>query len=144
MAENFYNDSGRIYGCCKVHEDIVQEAKIDCCREMVRRVLNEKALFSWTKLRFVVTTDSNHDRTVTENLLDRDFSAAGPNEKWTADITYILTGEGWMYLAIVLDVFLRRVVDWSMSQRNDAELACDALRVALGQQDVVAGRDAPQ
>ena len=138
-AEVFYHDSGGIYGYRKVHEDVVQEAKIDCCRETVRRVLREKALFSKVKRRFVVTTDSNHNRAVAENLLDRDFSAARPNEKWTADITYIPTSEGWMYLAIVLDVFSRRVVGWSMSQCIDAELVCDALRMGLLQRDVASG-----
>jgi len=138
-ASKSYHDSGRIYGYRKVHEDVVQEAKIDCCLETVRRVLAEKGLFSKVKRRFVVTTDSHHDRPVAENLLEQDFSASEPNRKWTADITYIPTGEGRLYLAAVLDLYSRRIVGWSMSQNIDAELVCDALRMAVVQRKPAAG-----
>ncbi len=130
-ARKFYHDSNRIYGYRKVHKDVVQEAKIDCCRETVRRVLAEKSLFSRVKRRFVVTTDSNHHQPVADNLLDRDFTASAPNRKWTADITYIATGEGWLYLSAVMDLYSRRIVGWSMSAHLDAKLVCDALRMAL-------------
>ena len=72
--------------------------------------------------KFVVTTDSNHDMPVTENLLDRDFSTSGPNEKWLADITY---------LAVVLDCYSRFIAAWSMSDWIDADLVCKALEMAL-------------
>jgi len=134
-AQKYYHDSNRIYGYRKVHEDVVQEAKIACCLETVRRVLAEKRLFSSVKRRFVVTTDSKHDNPVAENLLDRDFTASAPNQKWTADITYIPTGEGWLYLAAVMDLYSRRIVGWSMSQNIDAELVCDALRMAVLQRE---------
>ena len=130
-ADKFYHDSNRIYGYRKVHKDVVQEAKIDCCLETVRRVLAEKGLYSKVKRRFVVTTDSNHNQPVADNLLDRDFAASAPNRKWTADITYIPTVEGWLYLAAVMDLYSRRIVGWSMSANIDAELVCDALRMAL-------------
>lgn len=130
-AGTFYHDSHRIYGYRKVHRDVVQEARIDCCRETVRRVLAEQGLFSRVKRRFVVTTDSRHDRPVAENLLDRDFTASAPNRKWTADITYLPTAEGWLYLAVALDVFSRRIVGWSMSSNLDAGLVSEALRMAL-------------
>ena len=138
-AQKSYHDSNRIYGYRKVHKDVVQEAKIDCCLETVRRVLAEKRLFSRVKRRFVVTTDSKHDNPVAENLLDRDFTASAPNQKWTADITYIPTGEGWLYLAAVMDLYSRRIVGWSMSQNIDAKLVCDALRMAVLQRKPLDG-----
>ena len=81
--------------------------------------------------KYVRTTDSNHNRPVVENLLERDFSASAPDEKWLADITYINTREGWLYLAAVLDCFSRRIVGWAMSETIDAELVCEALRMAI-------------
>ncbi len=130
-AEKAFYDSNRIYGYRKVHEDLVQDAKIDCCLETVRRVLRSKGLFSRVKRSFVVTTDSQHDRPVAENLLDRDFTASAPNEKWTADITYVRTDEGWLYLAVVMDLYSRRIVGWSMSETIDAALVCAALEMAV-------------
>ena len=138
-AQKSYQDSNRIYGYRKVHKDVVQEGKIDCCLETVRRVLAEKGLFSRVKRRFVVTTDSNHKQPVADNLLDRDFTASAPNRKWTADITYIPTGEGWLYLSAVMDLYSRGIVGWSMSAKIDSELVCDALRMALLQRKPTAG-----
>jgi len=130
-AGKSYHDSNRIYGYRKVHKDVVQEAKIDCCLETVRRVLADKGLFSRVKRRFVVTTDSKDNQPVADNLLDRDFAATAPNRKWTADITYIPTAEGWLYLSAIMDLYSRRIVGWSMSADIDAELVCDALRMAV-------------
>ena len=125
-----YQESGGIYGYRKVHDDL-QEQKIACCRETVRRVLRKRGLFSRTQRRFVVTTDSNHTMPVAENALDRDFTAAAPNEKWAADITYLATCEGWLYVAVVMDLFSRRIVGWSMSESLEAKLVLDALAMAL-------------
>ena len=130
-AMKSYHDSDRVYGYRKVHRDVVQESKIDCCLETVRRVLAEKRLFSKVKRRFVVTTDSNHNQPVADNRLDRDFTAKAPDLKWAADITYIPTAEGWLYLAAVMDLYSRRIVGWSMSRNIDSVLVCDALRMAL-------------
>ncbi len=133
-----YFDSHRIYGYRKVWEDLIEQ-NIACCRETVRRVLRDLGLFSRTKRKFVVTTDSNHSQPVADNLLARDFTAAAPNQKWLTDITYIPTQEGWLYLAAVLDVFSRRIVGWSMSERIDTELTKSALYLATAQRDVEPG-----
>lgn len=130
-AQAAHHDNYGIYGYRKVHKDVVEDDKIDCCRETVRRVLREQGLCSRVKRRFVVTTDSSHARPVAENLLARDFAAAAPNEKWAADITYIGTDEGWLYLAAVMDLYSRRIVGWAMSETIDAALVCDALRMGL-------------
>ena len=122
--------SHRIYGYRKVWEDL-QAQQLNCCPELVRRVLGQLGLFSRTKRKFVVTTDSNHNQPVADNLLARDFTADGPNQKWLTDITYIATKEGWLYLAAVLDVFSRRIVGWSMSERIDAKLVKSSLQMAV-------------
>jgi transposase InsO family protein len=81
--------------------------------------------------KFRHTTDSNHDRPVAGNVLDRQFAAAGPNEKWVADITYIGTREGWLYLAAVEDLYSRMVVGWSMAEHMESRLVVDALEMAM-------------
>ena len=78
-----------------------------------------------------ITTDSDHDRPIADNVLARNFTASGPNQKWAADITYIDTDEGWLYLAVVLDLFSRRVVGWATADHMRADLVCDATRAAL-------------
>ncbi|MCK5116106.1 MAG: IS3 family transposase [Candidatus Aegiribacteria sp.] len=123
--------SYRIYGYRKIHRDIVDNDLEDCCAETVRRAMQRLGIRSRRARKFVVTTDSNHDMLVAENLLDRDFSASAPNEKWLADITYLATEEGWLYLAVVLDCYSRFIAGWSMSDRIDSDLVCSALRMAL-------------
>lgn len=131
VAES-HADSHQIYGYRRVHDDVVEDHEIPCCKETVRLVMADLGLRGKYKKRFVRTTDSDHDKPVAANLLERDFTAAGPNKKWLADITYIATREGWLYLATVLDVFSRRIVGWSMSARIDAALVCDAVKMAVG------------
>lgn len=79
----------------------------------------------------VTTTDSNHPHPVAENLVNRNFQPSQKNETWTADITYVATDEGWLYLAAVEDLFTREIVGWSMSDRIDSRLVVDALEMAL-------------
>jgi putative transposase len=81
--------------------------------------------------KFKATTNSEHDLPVAPNLLQQDFVAAVPNQKWVGDITYLWTDEGWLYLATVIDLYSRLVVGWAMAERMTAELACDALQMAL-------------
>jgi putative transposase len=81
--------------------------------------------------KYKATTHSNHSLPVAENLLQQNFEADRPNQKWVSDITYIATDEGWLYLAVVMDLYSRVVVGWSMSERMTVQLTCDALRMAL-------------
>lgn len=81
--------------------------------------------------KFKATTNSNHSLPVAPNLLQQDFSADRPNQKWVSDITYVATDEGWLYVAVVMDLYSRIVVGWAMSDRMTATLTCDALRMAL-------------
>jgi len=87
----------------------------------------------------VLTTDSRHDQPIAPNVLERDFRATAPNQKWLADLTYVRTDEGWLYLALVIDLFARKIVGWATSDSMPQELAIEALRVALGWCDPDAG-----
>ena len=106
----------------------------------VARVMREHGLQSHKRRRFrVVTTDSKHAHPVAPNVLERDFEATAPNQKWLADMTYVPTGEGWLYLALVLDLYARKLVGWAMSETMPQELTLCALDVALGWRDPGAG-----
>jgi putative transposase len=100
-------------------------------RRRTARLMRENGLRARQKRRFKRTTDSLHAFPVAPNLIDQDFSANQPDEKWGADISYLWTREGWLYLAVVVDLFARRVVGWAVSDRLHKELALEALRKAL-------------
>ena len=100
-------------------------------RRRTARLMRESGLCARKRRRFVRTTDSGHGLPFAPNLLAQDFSAAAANQKWASDITYVWTRQGWLYLAVVIDLYARRVVGWSASQRIDAALALAALKKAL-------------
>lgn len=125
-----YFESYRIYGYRKVYHDL-QDENIMCCQETVRRIMRRIGLYSCARRKFVVTTDSDHALEVADNLLARDFTAKTPNQKWAADITYIPTNIGWLYLAVVMDLFSRRIVGWSMSENIDSKLVQSAMKMAI-------------
>ena len=97
----------------------------------VRRRIQLLGLKAVTQRKFKATTDFNHDDPVAPNSLARDFSTTEPNQKWVGDITYIWTDQGWMYLAVIIDLFSRTVVGWAMSKNIDRHLVCSALSMAL-------------
>ncbi len=99
-------------------------------RERVERLMRENGIRARHKRRYKVTTDSTHGLPVADNLLDRNFTPTAPNQVWTSDITYLWTDEGWLYLAIVLDLFNREVVGWSLKPRMTADIVTDALTMA--------------
>ena len=99
-------------------------------KERVRKVMAQHGIRAKTKRKFKATTDSNHKLPVAPNLIARDFSPALPNQVWTTDITYIATDEGWLYLTVMLDLFSRQVVGWSIQPRMTRQLVIDALRMA--------------
>lgn len=100
-------------------------------RKTVAASMRRQGLRAKAAKKFKATTDSGHSLPVAPNLLDQDFRAKAPNQKWVCDITYLWTGEGWLYLAVVLDLFSRMVVGWAMDKRMQARLVCDALQMAL-------------
>ena len=98
----------------------------------IRRLMREAGLVPVWKKKFVSTTDSNHALPVAENVLNRRFNPAEPNQAWVADITYIRTRSGWLYLAVVLELFSRKIIGWAMSATMPADLVCRALKMAIG------------
>jgi len=102
-------------------------------RKRIARLMRIQGLRARPKRRYRTTTDSRHGLPVSPNLLARRFAVAQPNTAWVTDMTYLWTAQGWLYLAVIIDLFSRRVVGWSMSERIDRKLALDALRMALAQ-----------
>ena len=100
-------------------------------RYRVRRLMKQHGLKARWKRKFVHTTNSRHDLPTAANLLDRRFNPIAPNQAWVADITYIRTQRGWLYLAAVLDLYSRKVVGWAMAPNMPAELVCTALQMAI-------------
>ena len=119
------------YGSPRVTAELRAQG-VTISENTVAKLMKQQGLAAKVKRRFVPqTTDSSHDCPIAPNRLDRDFTADAPNTRWTGDITYVATDEGWLYLAIVLDLYSRRVVGWSMRPHLRAELACEALEMAL-------------
>jgi transposase InsO family protein len=126
-----HEESRGLYGYPRAHRALLIEGEV-VSRNTVARLMRKAKIRAKTRKRYVPrTTDSRHDRPVADNLLERDFTAAAPNRKWVADITYVPSGEGWLYLAAVLDVYSRRVVGWSMADHMEVDLVADALNMAL-------------
>ena len=103
-------------------------------RVRVERLMREHNIVPKTVKKFKATTNSNHDYPVAPNLLNRNFTVAKPNTAWVCDITYVATGEGWLYLAAVMDLCTGKIVGWAMSERMTANLVCDALKQAVMRQ----------
>jgi transposase InsO family protein len=118
------------YGSPRIHAELVARG-LPCSVNTVARLMREGGIAAKTKRKFRCTTDSNHDRPVAENIVDRRFDPEAPDQVWTADITYIATAEGWLYLAAVEDLHSKRIVGWSMGQRIDSRLVVDALEMAV-------------
>lgn len=125
-----HRESRRRYGSPRVHEEL-RDQGVCTGRKRVARLMREQGLQARRKRRFRVTTDSRHDLPVGPNLVARKFEVSAPNTTWVTDITYIWTHEGWLYLAVILDLFSRRIVGWSMSEQITRQLALDALTMAL-------------
>ena len=124
--------SRKAYGSPRVHAQLKKQG-YTCNHKTVARLMHQDGLKAQRKYRKVITTNSKHSFPVASNVLNREFQAERPNQKWVADITYIPTEEGWLYVAGVLDLFSRKIVGWEMSSQIDATLVERALRMALYQ-----------
>ncbi|AJO78028.1 transposase [Pseudomonas putida] len=109
----------------------LREAGLPCNRKTVAASMQRQGLRAKAAKKFKATTNSQHSLPVAENLLKQDFKASAPNQKWVGDITYLHTEEGWLYLAVVIDLYSRMVIGWAMNERMTADLVCDALHMAL-------------
>ena len=122
--------SNSTYGSPRMTREL-QDDGLKVGRRRTARLMRENGLRARQERRFKCTTDSHHAWPVTPNIIDQDFAAERPNEKWGADISYVWTREGWLYLAVVIDLFARRVVGWAVGDRLHRDLALAALRRAL-------------
>ncbi len=128
----FFERSDQTYGSPRILRDLRAEG-FCCGRHRIARLMRQAGLRAVVSRKFQVTTDSKHSLPIAENLLNRDFGAPEANVKWASDITYIWTKEGWLYLAVVLDLFSRRIVGWSMQKTLDRSIVLNALGAALKQ-----------
>lgn len=122
--------SNETYGSPRMHVEL-NENGVVVGRHRVARLMSENGLKARQKTRFKKTTDSDHGGPVATNVLDQDFTATAPDQKWGVDISYVWTAEGWLYLAVVLDLFSRRIVGWQLSDRMKRGLAMAALQRAI-------------
>jgi putative transposase len=127
-----HKTSRGIYGSPRVHRELRAQG-VHVGRKRVERLMHESGLRGRCKRRFVRTTDSRHDDPIAPNVLERCFETEAPNKTWVGDVTYIATAEGWLYLAVLLDLFSRRIVGWATSDTNDRELALAALDQAVAE-----------
>ena len=133
-----FTASEATYGILRIQRRLREEG-VNAGKNRLSRLMRELGLRVKTRRRFVVTTNADHKRPVAPNLVAQKFEADAPDRLWTGDITYIPTAEGWLYLAVVLDVFSRRIVGWSMNERMKDDLVVEALRNALYRRKPAAG-----
>jgi putative transposase len=120
-----------LYGSPRLYRALLIDGQL-VCRNTVAKLMRQAKMRAKSRRRFVPrTTDSMHQQPVARNVLDRNFTAPAADRKWTTDITYVPTKEGWLYLAGVMDLFSRKIVGWSMADHMKTELVSDALQMAL-------------
>lgn len=129
-----HEENRKVYGSPRICQALRAEGE-SVCENTVAGVMRDREIRAKTKRKFVPrTTDSNHSSPVAPNVLDRQFNAALPNQKWAADITYIPTSEGWLYLAGVIDLCSKKIVGWAMDDHMEVDLVSDALKMAVMRQ----------
>jgi len=136
--KHYYKESDKTYGSPRIHQDLKADG-LRCSLNRTARIMRKHSIRAVYKERFVVTTDSKHGMPVAENLLEQKFGSENPNTHWLSDITYVWTSEGWLYLAVVIDLFSRRAVGWSMDKNIDRSLVMSALGAALMQRKPLEG-----
>jgi len=132
--EDIHKASRGNYGSPRIFAEL-KGLGFKCSKSRVERLMKKHGIRARTRRKFKVTTDSKHSHPVAPNLLNREFSPKGPNAVWGADITYIWTKEGWLFLAVILDLYSRQVVGWSMNKRMTRELTLNALKMAINRRN---------
>jgi len=132
-----HGESRRTYGRIRITRELRDQGFI-LNEKRVGRLMKAEGLRAKAARKFKATTDSRHTQPVAENVLNREFTATAPNQKWVGDITYIWTAEGWLYLAVVIDLFSRKVVGWSLQERMTSDLVCAALQMAAKSRGCIA------
>lgn len=129
-----HENSRQNYGCRRIQDDLNDEGET-VSKARVLRLMKQEGLQSKHCKKFKATTNSKHELAISPNLLQRDFDVQEPDRAYVSDITYIWTSEGWLYLAVTIDLFSRLVVGWSLSTRMFASLVTDALEMAIAKRD---------
>jgi transposase InsO family protein len=130
--KEIFNESRQSYGSRRIVKQL-QDEGYQIGRFKVRRIMRQMGLKAKTPKRFKLTTNSKHSFPVADNILNRQFDVEAPNKAWTADISYVWTFEGWLYLAVVMDLYSRQIVGWAMDKRMKKDLVMDALAMAYWQ-----------
>lgn len=134
-----HEENRRVYGSPRVYKALLAQGH-RVCENTVADIMKERQVRAKSKKKFVpTTTDSRHCQPVAANVLDRQFAASMPNEKWAVDITYIPTDQGWLYLAGVMDLCSRKIVGWSMADHMKTDLVSDALTMAIARRSPCQG-----
>lgn len=128
--QQIFNENRKAYGSPRIHQVLRREGN-PVNLKVVEKLMREHKITPVRRRKFKITTDSKHDYPVAENKLQRDFTAAKPNDVWVTDITYIDTKQGWLYLAVFIDLYSRKVVGASMSERMTAKLVVDAFEMGV-------------
>ena len=126
-----WKESRRTYGSHRLHEDLREDGEKVSRKRVLRLMKEDGVVGKQRRRRFVVTTDSKHTLPIAPNVLDRKFEVSDPNRSWVGDITYLRTVEGWLYLAVIIDLFSRRVVGWAIEEHMETSLVAGALAMAL-------------
>jgi transposase InsO family protein len=126
-----FNEHKGRYGSCRISQEIRVVHNLSVKRQYIAKRMQALGLVAKARRKFNATTDSKHNLPIAKNLLKQNFVANAPNEKWVTDITYIRTQQGWLYLCVIIDLFSRSVIGWSMSKRINKQLVCNALSMAL-------------
>ena len=130
MIKVIFQKGHKSYGTRRIKRKLAEQNKV-VSRRRIGRLMNQAGLACKTNRKFKATTNSKHNKTIAPNLLKRQFTASQPDRYYVGDITYIATQEGWLYLAVVIDLYSRKIVGWSMESRMTATLVNDALLMAL-------------
>lgn len=130
LIAKIWQQSHNLYGYRRVHAELRSQG-IYCNKKRVLRLMQGSNIAAKRRKKFKRTTNSNHNNYISPNLLNQNFRVKNPNEVWVSDITYISTYEGWLYLAVILDLYSRKVVGWSMSNTMTSQLVIDSLNQAI-------------
>ena len=131
LVKAIFEKSKSRYGTLRIKAELADDFGLIVSRKRVTKIMKYYNLKAKIKRKFVITTDSEHNNEIAPNILDRDFYASYPDEKYVGDITYIPTKEGWLYLATVIDLYSRKVVGWSIDEKMKTSLVKDALTMAI-------------
>ncbi|NOQ30529.1 MAG: IS3 family transposase [Helicobacteraceae bacterium] len=131
LIKSIFIQGKNTYGTRRIQGKLLELYGLIVSRKRISTIMKELNLKVKMKIRYKNTTDSNHNLPIAPNILNRDFYASNPDEKYVGDITYIFTGEGWLYLATVIDLYSRKVVGWSMDDTMKVSLVNDALNMAI-------------